>query len=177
MTNSAAGSETPFWRFSLHFYRQAGVADACIALQDECRVDVNLLLFLLWLAGTGRQLSASDVKYLDTAVHDWRSLTIAPIREVRRKLKGARTTVEANKQEAFRARIKAVELEAERLQQEALYRRSRSSPLGAAATPPIAACANLAAYEQVLAVHFPKPAVECLVSSFAAVKFGDFAAT
>jgi uncharacterized protein (TIGR02444 family) len=177
MSDSAAASETPFWRFSLHFYRQAGVADACIALQDECGVDVNLLLFLLWLAGAGRQLSASDVKHLDAAVGDWRSLTIVPIREVRRKLKGALTAVEANKQEAFRARIKAVELEAERLQQEALYGRSRSSPLGAAAAPLIAARANLAAYEQVLAAHFPKPAVECLVSACAAVRFGDFAAT
>jgi len=43
---SAQGS--PFWRFSLHFYRQPKVADTCIALQEEAGVDVNLLLFLLW---------------------------------------------------------------------------------------------------------------------------------
>src|SRR5436190_23673840 len=79
MTESAAASETPFWRFSLHFYRQAGVAEACIALQDECGVDVNLLLFLLWLAAGRRQLSAANVKDLDAAVGDWRQLTIVPI--------------------------------------------------------------------------------------------------
>ncbi|MGZ3308467.1 MAG: DUF2390 domain-containing protein, partial [Xanthobacteraceae bacterium] len=43
---SAQGS--PFWRFSLRFYRQPKVADTCIALQEERGVDVNLLLFLLW---------------------------------------------------------------------------------------------------------------------------------
>src|SRR5262249_35669715 len=47
-TKSAQGS--PFWRFSLQFYRQPKVADACIALQEGAGVDVNLLLFLLWHA-------------------------------------------------------------------------------------------------------------------------------
>jgi uncharacterized protein (TIGR02444 family) len=176
MTESAAASEIPFWRFSLHFYRQAGVAEACIALQDECGVDVNLLLFLLWLAAGRRQLSAANVKELDAAVGDWRQLTIVPIRDVRRKLKDVATPIEANKQEAFRTKIKAVELEAERLQQEALYSRSRSAPLGSEAAPAGAARANLAAYEQVLAVRFPKAALDCLVSAFAALKFDEFVA-
>ena len=174
MTQPAAASETPLWRFSLHFYRQAGVAEACIALQDECGVDVNLLLFLLWLAAGRRQLSAANVKDLDAAVGDWRQLTIVPIRDVRRKLKGAATLVEANKQEAFRTKVKAIELEAERLQQEALYSRARSAPLGCEAAPAVAARANLAAYEQVLAARFPKAALDRLGSAFDAVKFDEF---
>ena len=57
MTDSQTKTETtPFWRFSLKFYRQAGVAEACIAAQDGCGVDVNLLLFLFWLASGGRQV-------------------------------------------------------------------------------------------------------------------------
>src|SRR5271170_5952237 len=44
MTDAPTSTETPFWRFSLNFYRQADVSDACIALQDTCGVDVNLLL-------------------------------------------------------------------------------------------------------------------------------------
>ena len=44
----SAGS--PFWRFSLRFYRLPEVADACITLQEQAGVDVNLLLFLLWHA-------------------------------------------------------------------------------------------------------------------------------
>ena len=169
-------TETPFWRFSLNFYRQAGVAEACIALQDDCGVDVNLMLFLLWLAASGRQLSAENVKELDQAVRSWRDLTIVPIREVRRKLKSAPTLIEAGKQEALRTKIKAIELEAERLQQEALYARSRSAPRGSEANPPAAARANLAAYERVLGARFAKDAVARLVSAFEAVKFDDFAA-
>ena len=169
-------TDTPLWRFSLNFYRQAGVAEACIALQDDCGVDVNLMLFLLWLAAGGRQLSAQNIKELDEAVRSWRDLTIVPIRDVRRKLKAAATLVETGKQEAFRTRIKAIELEAERLQQEALYARSRSGSRASEARPPAAARANLATYERVLGAHFAKDAVDRLMSAFEAVKFDDFAA-
>jgi uncharacterized protein (TIGR02444 family) len=168
--------DTPFWRFSLNFYRQAGVAEACITLQDDCGVDVNLMLFLLWLAANGRQLSTAEVKQLDQAVRGWRELTIIPIRNVRRALKGAPTLVETGRQEGFRTKIKALELEAERLQQEALYARSRAMPRGGEAAAPATARANLAAYEDLLGTRFPKAAADRLLSAFAAVKFDDFAA-
>src|SRR5208282_5553752 len=126
---------TPFWQFSLHYYKQSGVSDACIALQDGCGVDVNLMLFLVWLADNGHLLTAAEVKTLDDKARSWRELTIMPIRDVRRKLKGAATLVEPARQEAFRDSVKAVELGAERLQQEALYAFTRSGPLGSRAEP------------------------------------------
>ncbi len=176
MSEAPSSRDTPFWRFSLKFYRQPGVAEACIALQDDCGVDVNLMLFVLWLAASGRQLSAEQIKQLDEAVRSWRELTIIPIREARRKLKGAPTLVEADKQEALRTKIKAIELEAERLQQEALYAKSRSLGCGGEARPPAAARANLAAYEHLLGRGFAKEAVDHLISALAAVKLDDFAA-
>src|SRR5262249_61394116 len=57
-TKSAQGS--PFWRFSLQFYRQPKVADACIALQEEAGGDVNLLLFLLWHAAQKRAFTSPE---------------------------------------------------------------------------------------------------------------------
>jgi uncharacterized protein (TIGR02444 family) len=160
---------TPFWRFSLKFYRQDGVSDACIALQDGCGIDVNLLLFLFWLAGDGRQLSADEVKKLDDQVRSWRELTIIPIRDARRKLKGAATLVEPGKQEAFRNKVKAVELDAERLQQEALYAFTKGGPLGTQAAPSAAARANVAAYQRVVGQNFPKQATDHLIAVFDAI--------
>jgi uncharacterized protein (TIGR02444 family) len=157
---------TPFWRFSLAFYRQSGVSDACIALQDGCGIDVNLLLFLFWLASEGRQLSSDDVKKLDDRVRSWRELTIIPIRDMRRKLKGAATLVEPGKQEAFRDKVKAVELEAEQLQQAALYNFTKSGPLGAPGSPRAAARANVAAYAGARGVNFPKEATDLLTAAF-----------
>jgi uncharacterized protein (TIGR02444 family) len=157
---------TPFWRFSLHFYRQSDVSDACIALQDDCGVDVNLLLFLFWLASDGQLLTADEVKKLDDKVRSWRELTIIPIRDIRRKLKGAATLVEPGKQEMFRSKVKAVELDAERLQQEALYEFTRSGPLGTQAQPKDAARSNIGAYERAMGKRFPKQAVDILVGGF-----------
>jgi len=168
---------TPFWRFSLHFYRQAGVADACIALQDECGVDVNLLLFLLWLADDGRLLSDGEVKKLDDLVRDWRNLTIVPIRDTRRRLKGARTAIDPGQQEAFRNKVKAVELEAERLQQQALYASLQSGRLGRRADPCTAVRGNISAYEHVLKAAFAKRGVDAVLDAFDALAHGGFAVT
>jgi uncharacterized protein (TIGR02444 family) len=167
---------TPFWRFSLHFYRQPGVADACIALQDGCGVDVNLLLFLLWLADDGQFLSVDEVKKLDDQVRDWRNVTIIPIREVRRKLKGVRTLVEPGKQEAFRNKVKVIELEAERLQQDALYALAQSGPFGKQAGPAAAARGNVSAYERMMNITFPRSALDVLLVAFDSLGHGRAAA-
>jgi uncharacterized protein (TIGR02444 family) len=177
MSDAQSRTETtPYWRFSLHFYRQQGVADVCIALQDGCGVDVNLLLFLLWLADDGQLLSADEVRKLDDQVRDWRNLTIIPIREVRRKLKAARTLVDPGKQEAFRTKVKAIELEAERLQQEALYAFSQSGPLGKHAAPSAAARGNVSAYEHIMNMTYPRSALDVLLGAFDSLEHGGITA-
>ena len=163
---SSAGS--PFWRFSLKFYRQPKVSDACIALQEEAGIDVNLLLFLLWQAAERRALAAADVEALERRIGAWRNMTVVPLRNVRRALKSPPALVESTTAEAFRNRIKAVELEAERLQQEAMYDLARAALLGAdAASAEQAARGNVAAYEANCAKPFSKPAIETLLAAFA----------
>jgi uncharacterized protein (TIGR02444 family) len=163
---SPAGS--PFWRFSLRYYRQPGVGDACIALQDAAGVDVNLLLFLLWQASQSRSFAAADVDELEHRIGPWRSMTVVPLRAVRRALRSPPELVEAETAEAFRSKIKAVELEAERLQQEAMYRMAQSlTPGRPAASPQDAARESVAAYEASCARPFPRPAVETLLTAFA----------
>ena len=83
----ATSQGSPFWRFSLQFYRLPKVADACIALQEEAGVDVNLLLFLLWQAQQRRRLSAPTSRRLKTKIAPWREATVIPLRSVRRALK------------------------------------------------------------------------------------------
>ena len=168
MSDAAPSSQgSPFWRFSLQFYRLPKVADACIALQEEAGVDVNLLLFLLWQARQRRRLSMADVAALEAKIAPWRDATVIPLRAVRRSLKSSTSLVEVATAEAFRNRIKAVELEAERLQQEAMF---ALAPVGAeGADPAVAARANVAAYEQMRAVRFPQEAAATLLAAFAAM--------
>jgi uncharacterized protein (TIGR02444 family) len=163
-----AQSPSPFWRFSLRFYRRSEVADACITLQDEAGVDVNLLLFLLWNATCGRELSPTEVAALDERVGGWRNLTVIPLRRMRRALKSPPVLVEAPTVELFRTRIKAAELEAERLQQEAMYELACAMPVGREVhSAAQAARANVAAYERVAGVPFPEPAIATLLAALA----------
>jgi uncharacterized protein (TIGR02444 family) len=158
---------SPFWRLSLQFYRLPKVADACIALQEEAGVDVNLLLFLLWQGSQRRRLSTADVAALERQIAPWRDLTVIPLRNVRRGLGSPPGLIAGATAEAFRTRIKAVELEAERLQQVAMF---ALAPLGMAGVgPDDAARANIAGYEQMLGVRFPPAAAETLLAAFASM--------
>jgi uncharacterized protein (TIGR02444 family) len=163
-----AGS--PLWRFSLRFYRQPAVAEACLTLQDEAGVDVNVLLFLLWCATQRRRLSAAEVGDLSRDCEAWARSAVIPLRELRRALKAPAPLIAAGEAEVFRSKIKAVELEAERLQQEAMYQRMQSAKLGEEVhSPTAAASANIAAYQTVkTAKPFPEPAVKTVLAAFAA---------
>src|SRR6202030_4000050 len=145
--NDTHTATTPFWRFSLKFYGQSGVSDACIALQDGCGIDVNLLLFLFWLASERQVLSPDEVKKLDATIKSWRELTIIPIRDTRRKLKGAKTFVDPAKQEALRAF-------------------TQTGPLGKPSEPQAAARGNVVAFERAMGASFPKASVDVLVNAF-----------
>ena len=170
---SAEGTATtsqgsPFWRFSLRFYRQPEVADACIALQEEAGVDVNLLLFLLWHATLKRTFSSPQVADLEQRIGAWREATVIPLRAVRRALKAPPALVVPATAELFRTKIKAVELEAERLQQEAMYALANPAPLGSVApSAQAAARANVAAYAATVARPFPTSAVDIVLAAFA----------
>ena len=161
-------SGSPFWRFSLAFYRRAGGADACIALQEEAGVDVNLLLFLLWQATRKKVLSAAEVEALERRIAPWRNATVIPLRTVRRALKSPPALVASGAAEGFRTKITAVELEAERLQQEAMYELAGPALLGVEASSlEDAARANVAAYAAMCGGAFPQPAIETLLAALA----------
>ena len=158
---------SPFWQFSLAFYRAPDVAAACIQLQDEAGVDVNLLLFLLWNASLQRRFSTTDVVAADQHVAMWRQATVVPLRALRRALKSTPKLVEPGASEVFRTKVKGLELEAERLQQQALYDFAQSATLGKpAASADEAARENIAAYEKICAREFPKPAVGVVLDAF-----------
>jgi len=168
MATDTPAQGSPFWQFSLRFYRQPKVADACIALQEEAGVDVNLLLFLLWHATLKRALSIGEVADIESRIAPWRETTVVPLRTVRRALKAPPTLVAGPSAEHFRTRIKAVELEAERLQQEAMYALAQGAPLGRpAASVADAARSNIAAYSAAVSAQFPKAATETLLAALA----------
>ena len=132
-----------FWRFSLSLYRMEGVPPACIALQDGHGLDVNLMLFALWLASQGRSIAAAEMTEADEAVGAWRSEAVVALRGVRRFLREPPAALDSRAAAALRERIKAVELESERLQQEALFALRPAAEWGVACAPDRAGALNM----------------------------------
>jgi len=172
MADMESETGSPFWRFSLGFYRRPGVADACIALQDGCGVDVNILLFVLWLATARRRVPPAAVQEVCAKAGPWRDDVVAPLRTLRRRLKDGSSLVDRGTTELFRSRIKAVELESERLQQEAMFALAAGLATESAATVEAAARANVAAYEQAMAGTFTPAAVDVLLAALPAGQSG-----
>jgi uncharacterized protein (TIGR02444 family) len=158
--------ESPFWRFSLRFYGRPGVADACLALQDKGGADVNLLLFLLFLAERKRQLDAAAIARLDAAVSQWRDSVVKPLRALRRGLKPGIEFIPGTVIETFRAQIKRLELESEQIEQHRLEEFAGNDAGSPADSRIDAAQSNVAAYCGMLA-DVPQEAVAAVLRSFA----------
>jgi uncharacterized protein (TIGR02444 family) len=99
------------WSFSLDFYDRAGVATALIALQDEAGVNVNLVLFAIWLGLSGRgRLDKEGIGEAERAIGPISAEVIEPLRTLRRRLMMAPDT----DVQRLRESIKAIEIDAER---------------------------------------------------------------
>jgi uncharacterized protein (TIGR02444 family) len=114
------GDDEPhLWRFSLAFYAAPSVARSLIALQDKDGLDVNLLLFALWLGVSGRRRLDSDgLRAAGRAAGKIRADIVEPLRTLRRNL---RQNPDADVQR-LRDGVKALELAAEKVIQSRLAR-------------------------------------------------------
>lgn len=161
-------ADSALWRFSLRFYRRPEVPELCLRLQDVHGADVNVLLFIIFLAVNGRGLTAGEVRRIDDHIRAWRGSVVQPLRALRRALKGGIAPVDSASAQALRDAIQREELQAERLQQEALERAFPIGSSGAAATPRSAAQANIAAYSSTLNSQLDADTVNALLASLAA---------
>lgn len=165
MESTRHRTESPFWRFSLRFYARPHIAEACLALQDNAGADVNILLFVLYLADHRQQLSAAEIARLDSAVGQWREAVVRPLRILRRGLKSGVEFIPGPVSETFRSQIKRLELEAEQIEQHRLeeFASSVGTP---AASRTEAAERNIGLYCAKLS-NPQQEAVETILRSFA----------
>lgn len=117
MATGGRGEADAFWRFSLAFYGRAGVAPALIALQDRDGLDVNVVLYALWLGlARGHAMAPADLAAASAAAAPLRETVVAELRALRRRL---RAHPDPDVQ-ALRQRVQALEISAERAVQERL---------------------------------------------------------
>ncbi|WP_019531537.1 TIGR02444 family protein [Dasania marina] len=118
-------THNPFWQYSLTVYQRPAVAELCLQLQDDYGVDINMLLCAAWLASIGQPLTDPLLQGLLAESEQWQQRCVQPLRQARRFLK---TTSSSD----IYQQAKALELQAEALQQQRLYDQLRNLPLAAA---------------------------------------------
>ena len=101
------------WDFAVAAYRRPGVEQDCLALQDEHGQCVTLLLWRLWVLD--RKIGASELARAVEVARKWETAVVAPLRSVRRKLREPFLAVADHARMELRERLKADELEAERV--------------------------------------------------------------
>lgn len=112
-----------FWAFSVRVYARPDVPPACLALQNDYGLDVNLLLYCCWLGAHGARMTSEQLDRALTFAGPWGEHVVRPLRNARTWMKhdeDAREQLPADVYAELRESIKSIELEAERLQQLAL---------------------------------------------------------
>ncbi len=110
----ASSNDIPcLWDFSLACYAHAGVADACLRLQDEQGANVNLLLWSVWLEQRGLVLDAARLHSAQARIQRWDEYYVLPLRQLRRRMKTEFGVADAGI-ELVRTHIKQAELLAEK---------------------------------------------------------------
>jgi uncharacterized protein (TIGR02444 family) len=121
MTMAGGDRSDDLWRFALAVYRKPGVSDACLLLQDRYGCNVTLLLFAAWAgAEHGVALSADEMAAAGAMVGAWHGEVVEPLRAVRRRLKHGPPPAPDAATGQLRARLQAIEIEAERIELETL---------------------------------------------------------
>lgn len=118
----SAAAEDSFWTFSVTLYARPGAAPALIALQDGLGLDVNMILYCCWRGTEGASLTAADLAAAEAVAEQWQAEMVRPLRSLRRRLRGGFGALPADRVEAYRKRLNELEIDGERIAQEAMAR-------------------------------------------------------
>lgn len=114
MTASALTQDAELWAFLLAIYRQPGVQEICLDLQERYDADIVLVLICVFYMRPGQiALGAARIAELQAEVAEWRERAILPLRRLRVELRNPGALQETERM-ALRDKIKTLELEAER---------------------------------------------------------------
>ena len=111
--------DNDFWRFSLRVYDQEGVANECLELQELHGVNVNLLLFCAWIGTQAITLDRNDIEAANQIVVHWDAMIVRPLRIARQEMKADPDMA------TVRPYVKALEIEAEQIEQAMLFAYAR----------------------------------------------------
>jgi uncharacterized protein (TIGR02444 family) len=110
--------EHPFWDFSLSVYGKGGVPEACIALQDRHRLDVNILLFCLYNGFRGiPMLTPEKLTEIIDMSRGWNREIVRGLRAVRLSLTEDFSGVPEKRLAHLRRQVLEIEIDCEHAEQ------------------------------------------------------------
>ncbi|MCF6775375.1 TIGR02444 family protein [Thiotrichales bacterium 19X7-9] len=110
-------ANNPFWQFSLKLYKNKQIELSLINLQEQYDLNINCILFALWLAYANIQLQSGEFQDIIKSVKVIQSTVTKPIRKARKTIK----LNQSQYPDIFYQNLLQVELESEALQQQTLY--------------------------------------------------------
>jgi uncharacterized protein (TIGR02444 family) len=114
---SGSSDTDVFTRFALELYRRAGVAPACLDLQNRHDLDVNVVLFAAFVGAALRQkLTVADLDLAHRRVDAWHHEVVRPLRKVRQRLKTGPAPAPNEATGGLRRKLAQLEIEAEMIE-------------------------------------------------------------
>ena len=111
-------TENNLWSFALTIYQRDAVAPACLDLQEQCKIDVPLMLCAVFACLQGKDISEEDLTQLHNLASPWQNDIVQSLRRIRTQLKTGPQPAPSAVTEDLRNRVKAAELTAEKIQLE-----------------------------------------------------------
>jgi len=130
--DDAKEASAGLWIFMLAVYSRPGVAAACLRLQETHGLDVTLLLAVLYGGVTGHVPDERQILAFDHGCSAWRMTVVHPLRTARRAMKQHLWLEQQAQSQALRQRVKAAELDAERIQASFLEEEVLKIPMSSA---------------------------------------------
>lgn len=134
------------------------MVELCLDLQDRHGADVNVILLALWCGQASIRLSPQALEcVIKNGPRDWHEAVVRRLRAARRAMKSPPAYIGPEMVEPVRQRLKAVEIECEKLEQRLLFEalaRVRAGDTGelGAEQPQAVAAENMRNYLTCLSV-------------------------
>ncbi len=158
-------SQHSFIDFSAQMFRKPGIADACLFVQERYGLNVNLVLFCVWVADCGGgSLTAEHLQEAWRRLADWHKQVIKPLRDIRRVSRNEALGTPEFLREGFVPQAEAAEQEAGRVAQYVLaeFARTLAGSTQAVNDRADAAMTSLMTYISELDIVSDRQLTECL---------------
>lgn len=109
-----------FWDWSINKYASPDVQKLCLEMQDKYGLDVNVLLWSVWVAQVGKEPSDQDWILVNSLSEWFQDSFLNLLRRVRRSLKSSPSYISVDESVAVKRLVLNAELELEKLEQSEL---------------------------------------------------------